>query len=143
MHFRQWLAHKILPQAKRAHVWAAMVLIDDPKAVLGDEGNLLIVPDGLRAVARQIIERELDEILFTARVASYNWETERSIIEKRLARRYDPGMALNESFERAGKKVEEEKPIHPVSGEPVFYTDKQAAALKFQEEFLRRNAQRG
>ena len=52
-------------------------------------------------------------------------------------------MALNEAFGRAGKKVEEEKPIHPVSGEPVFYTDKQAAALKFQEKFLRKNAQRG
>ena len=34
MHFRQWLARKILPAAKHVHAWAAMQLIDDYDAIL-------------------------------------------------------------------------------------------------------------
>ena len=145
MHFRQWLARKILPQAKRVHAWAAMQLIDDYDAIVSidtayEGGNLVILPEHMLSAARQIIERELDQIIVTGRLAAFNQITEEEIIRTRLARRYDPGMAMNEAFARAAEKAKNEP--HPVSGMSQKLTDNQQAALKFQEKFLRENAAR-
>jgi hypothetical protein len=90
------------------------------------------------AVARRIVEQELAQILSTAERYVGNYLEEKQIIHERLARRYDPGMALNEAFNRVAEKIEEAKPAEaiPLSG-------KQQAALKFQQEFLRANVKRG
>lgn len=171
--FRQWLARKILPHAKQAHVWAAMQLIDEPDVIAAHDafyGNFTVVPEHMRWRAKAIIEHELDQIFITARVAAFNTETEEEIVNKRLARRYDPGMAMNEAFDRAAKKMAGVKPgemvkvdLHPgetlaqaqqrmLGGDKagvlpagmgsLELSDKQQAALKFQEDFLRKNAAR-
>lgn len=169
MRLRQWLARKILPRTKRVHVWAAMQLIDEPDVIAAHDafyGNFTVVPEHMRWRTKAIIEHELDQIFITARVAAFNTETEEEIVSKRLARRYDPGMALNEAFDRAGKKIakaHEFVPVRPgetlaeaqqrvVGGDKagvipagmgsLELSDKQQAALKFQEDFLRKNAAR-
>ncbi len=61
-------------------------------------------------------------------------KTETDIIAARLARRNDPGMALNEAYQRTQNAVDAGLVEDPD------LTGKQKAALKFQEEFLRKNA---
>jgi hypothetical protein len=133
--FRMWLARKILPRAKRAYAWAAMQLIDDHDILSADEkynyANYVVVPDHMRAVTRQVVERELDQIMMTARIVAFNTESEQDVIASRLARRYDPGMALNEAFNRTAEKMDQE------------LSPNQQAALAFQQKFLRENAKRG
>lgn len=166
--FRQWLARKILPHTKRAHVWAAIQLINEnDTAWLGEAPhvNLAILPEHMMWAARAVMESELDQVIVTGRLKAFNQITEEEIIRKRLARRYDPGMALNEAFQRAGEKVYKAHELVPVrpgetlaeaqqrvvaarSGvEPgpipegmnsLELSPKQKAALSFQEEFLRK-----
>lgn len=156
----KWLAKRSLKLAKRLHLWAAMQLIDAPDLLIGfdpayDGSNLTILPNHMKAAARLVIERELDQVLVTGRLAAFNQITETEILDKRLARRYDPGMAMNEAFERAAKNAAEARakpstPAPPGEDEITAYyrqmrehppelTPKQQAALDVQKKTLRQN----
>lgn len=156
----KWLAKKSLRLAKRLHTWAAMQLIDAPDMLIGfdpafDGAEIAILPNHMKVAARRVIERELDQVLVTGRLAAHNQITEEEILNKRLARRYDPGMALNEAFERAAKKAEEAraKPVPPpppdedpiaahyrrMREQPPELTPKQQMALDVQARTLRKN----
>lgn len=119
-----WLARQILSRAKRAHVWAAMQLINDGDNLdnfdnLDNSANLTILPDHMLWAAKGVIMAELDQILVTARTFAFNQISESEIVSQRLARRYDPGMALNEAFNRAAEKVESVKQAEPGAFIPI------------------------
>lgn len=169
---RQWLARKILPRTKQLHVWAAIQMINEADtAWLGDDPhvNVAILPEHMMWTAKAVMESELDQVIVTGRLAAFNQITEEEIIHQRLARRYDPGMAMNEAFQRAGEKVEKIKPHQFVPVRPgetmaeaqqrvvaarsgvepgpipegmssLELSPTQKAALSVQQEFLRKNA---
>jgi hypothetical protein len=83
------------------------------------------------AEVRTLIDRELAGIEENVR-AFCNWQiNEQAVLKERLARRYDIGMAMNESAQRAlrDKEVAKNAPV---------LTDKQKAALAFQKDYLDR-----
>lgn len=86
-----------------------------------------------RAKFAALAEREIDAIRETI-VAHFDYQdSEARILSERLARRYDPGMALNEATNRAL----EAKAAAKAAG--MGLTPKQELALKFQTESQRRN----
>lgn len=171
---RLWVARQVLSRAKQAHVWAAVQLINDPTSGIYDEDRdpanpvLNMLPDHMMWAAKAVMESELDQVVVTGRLKAFNQITEEAIIHQRLARRYDPGMAMNEAFDRAARKVASVKPGEMVkvdlrpgetiaqaqqrvlggdANQPILrdmrsleLSPKQQMALKVQEEFLRKNA---
>lgn len=149
---RLWLVRRILKQAKRAHVWAGMTLINNESDWIDTEGYV-VVPEHMLARTRIVLREELDQAIRQARRFAFNFIDEEQITTERLARRYDPGMALNEAFQRAAEKIRaapEPRPAQPdedpiaahyrqMREKPSELTDNQQAALKHQERFLRAN----
>ena len=86
-------------------------------------------------IARFLIDREIDAIAHTV-VGGAEWfHDETDILAARLTRRYDVGMAMNESTNRAIKaKAEMDLDPDPIRE----LTDKQKLALAFQEQYLKR-----
>ena len=79
---------------------------------------------------KRLAKRELDAIPESLR-AHWDYQTrEQSILTERLGRRYDLGMALNESANRA---IEEKKVTRDTMPQ---LSGKQLAALEFQEKYL-------
>lgn len=140
-----WTAERLERSTTRLYAWIVMQKLSNGSGYIDrdDDPIVLSVPDPAKmAVARRIVEQELAEILKTAERYVGNYLEEKQIVHERLARRYDPGLAMNEAFTRAAKKVEEEKPPHPVSGMSQELSPNQQKALAFQERFLRENARR-
>lgn len=175
--FKLWTANRLERTTTRLYAWIVMQKLSDGSGyITRDEDPIVLsVPDPAKmAVARRIVEQELAEILKTAERFVGNYLEEKQIVAERLVRRYDPGMALNEAFNRAAEKVESVKKAEPgalipielrpgetmaqaqqrvlggKADQPILQdmdrldlSPRQKAALAFQEEFLRKNAQRG
>lgn len=166
-----WLANKLERKTTGLYAWIVMQKLSDGSGYITRADNPLVisVPDPAKLqVARRIVEQELAEILKTAERYVGNYLEEKQIVHERLARRYDPGLALNEAFERSMAKVASAAPgefvkveLRPgetiaqaqqrmVGGEQagpipagmgsLELSPNQQAALKHQEEFLRKNA---
>jgi hypothetical protein len=75
------------------------------------------------------LQLELDGLYNMAATQAIWQRGEAEILDARLARRFDPGVALNEAFNRA---VTAKRALRDL------YTDRQEAALKVQIDTLRR-----
>lgn len=85
-----------------------------------------------REQAKGVIAREMAEIQTTA-VKAFEFQlSEQNILSERLGRRYDLGMALNESANRALAQ----KKVAMTESEVPKLTGSQLAALKYQEKYL-------
>jgi hypothetical protein len=85
-----------------------------------------------REQTKKLIAREMDEIQITA-VKAFEFQlSEQNILSERLGRRYDLGMALNESANRALAAKKAAK----TEGEVPKLTGSQLAALRYQEKYL-------
>lgn len=169
-----WVAERLERGTTRLYAWIVMQKLSSGSGYISrDEDPIVIsVPAPAKlAVARRIVEQELAEILTTAERYVGNYLEEKQIVHERLARRYDPGLALNEAFGRtaaivAGAKPGEFVKIDLKPGETIAQaqqravggdkagpipegmgslelTPRQKAALAIQEKFLRENAKRG
>lgn len=85
-------------------------------------------PDA-RAVIQRIVEREVDAIRFAADDIIDDGEAEIGVIADRLVRRYDPAMALTEAYQRAIKRLQDDKVdfIHPSSMQKAAMRQQQAS----------------
>lgn len=82
----------------------------------------------------QVIDREIHAIEFSiATAAEWQWD-ETKILVDRLTRRYDVGMAMNESTLRA-REARAKQGLDP---EGPQLTGKQLQALAFQQQYLKR-----
>jgi hypothetical protein len=83
------------------------------------------------AEVRALIDRELTGIEGNVQAFCIWQMNEQTVLKERLARRYDIGMAMNESAQRAmqDKDVAKNAPV---------LTSKQQAALALQKEYLDR-----
>lgn len=158
-----WCAAKAFTFASRLYARAATVLLDYTDVSHGyGEPVYAPVPPKWRAAASDFIGTELATLVEDAREFVFDQDAERQIVANRLARRYDPGAALNEAYQRAASQIafaqyklaqDQQDTLAmiesqtasrlPESMQSIELTDKQQAALKFQEKFLRENLQRG
>lgn len=90
-----------------------------------------------KAEMRSLVLRELSGVQENIEAYASWLSSERAVLEARLNRRFDLGMALNESANRVieAKKLAREP-------NPDNLTGQQKAALEFQKQFLQRNAER-
>ncbi len=80
----------------------------------------------------RMIRREVGAIMETVE-AGTSWQmNEQEVLKARLGRRYDLGMALNESANRALEAKAQAAVEAPI------LTTRQEAALKFQKDYLQR-----
>jgi len=112
----------VLQVSRRAHVWAIMQDIKDQR------------PEQILQIKEFVITTVFHVKSDVAQWLSHT-KTEADIITARLARKNDPGMALNEAYQRTQKAVD----AGLVDDHRLLPTQK--AALAFQEQFLRKNAQ--
>lgn len=122
-----WLAERVYSFGARLCVRSAATLVEP-------------IPEEWRAAARDFIGTELHMLPRHAHDFAIDKYTVQQTARAQLARRYDPGAALNRAFDEAAKKIAEGVEAGQLS-RSVVYTDKQKAALKVQEETLRRNMQ--
>jgi hypothetical protein len=90
------------------------------------------------AEVRRVAQREVWAIAESITGHFEYQTTERQILTERLTRRFDVGMAMNEATNRARERrrvLEAEGLV--VEAEPQL-TDRQKAALAFQEQYLKR-----
>jgi hypothetical protein len=81
------------------------------------------------AYFKKHLQLELDGLYSMAATQAIVQYSEAELLDERLSRRFDPGMALNEAYQRA---VEAKTELRDQ------YTPKQEAALQVQAETLRR-----
>ena len=117
----------ILAVVGRLYCWALVRdLLDEPP---DDAPNW--TPNMDRRELRRLVWREMAAIR-TSIIEHYRYQDcEARILNDRLSRRYDPGLAVNEAAKRAvnAKLAASER-------SPDNLTDKQKLALKLQEETL-------
>lgn len=128
----------LLQKSRRLHVWAIMQSLPPIYRVARAKDFLW---NGM-VILKSDVQAMLDQST-----------TERDIVTARLARRYDPGMALNEAFARAEEKIRDAPEATPAAPDedpiaahyrqmrekPPELSARQKAALAHQETFLRRN----
>lgn len=140
---KRWIAAGVYAVCRRGFIWSQIAASQ-------------ITPAN-RERARAFVVAAIDHVPDDLFEWLNNLKTERQIATARLARRYDPGMALSESFQRAAAQVEkgvlpQDRPSTPPStdpainahyatmrAKPVELSPNQQAALKVQEKTLRRN----
>lgn len=127
-----WLKQSALTWLGRLHVWIAQAHVKLHESEFDGSG---VDPSLLHAIAK----REVDAIHETI-IHSLEWhKDEAQILTDRLTRRYDVGMAMNEATQRAMVARETAGTAHDV----LPLSNRQNAALVFQQEFLKRNQERG
>lgn len=153
---RKYLAPHAMRWAKRLYLWALPLVMERVFWIDDDEGYAP-VPFSDKEMGRALAftARELDELPAEAKERALYLRTEEETLTNRLARRYDPGMALNEAHERARQKIAEAKKKAdppPADEDPIAahyrmmrenppeLTATQQAALKIQEAHLKRIA---
>jgi hypothetical protein len=83
---------------------------------------------------RRLAGRELAAVAESIRAFDAYQATEADILNARLSRRFDPGMALNEAAERAIAAKKAAKAEHTIKE----LTPTQQKALEFQKQYLQR-----